>query len=37
MGIRFGNQQNAANIELGYGTHGSIVFGYSHKFMSKKK
>jgi hypothetical protein len=37
MGMRIGNQQDAATIEVGYGTHGSIILGYSHKFMSKKQ
>jgi hypothetical protein len=37
IGVRVGNQQDAATIELGYGTQGSIVVGYSHKFISKKK
>jgi hypothetical protein len=37
IGMRIGNQQDAATIELGYGTQGIIIFGYSHKFMSKKK
>ena len=37
IGVRVGNQQDAATIEVGYGTHGTIVLGYSHKFKNKAK
>ena len=37
IGMRIGNQQDAGTVEIGYGTHGIIVLGYSHKFKNKAK
>jgi len=36
IGMRIGNQKDALNIEVGYGTQGSVILGYTHKFSSKK-
>ena len=37
IGMRIGNHQDAGTVEIGYGTHGIIVLGYSHKFKNKAK
>ncbi|MDR1345459.1 MAG: hypothetical protein LBK03_01985 [Bacteroidales bacterium] len=36
IGMRVGNQQDAAKIEFGWGTHGLIVVGYTHSFIRNK-
>jgi len=36
IGMRIGNQQDALTIEVGYGTQGSVILGYTHKFSSKQ-
>jgi hypothetical protein len=37
IGMRIGNQQDAGTVEIGYGTQGIIVLGYTHKFKNKAK
>jgi hypothetical protein len=37
LGMRIGNQKDAATIEVGYGTQGSVILGYTHKFINKNK
>jgi len=37
IGMRIGNQKNAFTIEVGYGTQGTAILGYTHKFISNKK
>ena len=37
IGMRIGNQQDAFTVEIGYGTQGSVILGYTHKFINNKK